>query len=463
MDLDTINNDLRAMICGYGLEYVDIPDKEDAVAIYNLFRKQNIPIVSLDTSAIFLFYLAFYYYSIEEEVELAKIYYKMAIDKDFVPAINNLAYLYHRERDFILAEKYYLMAIEKNCKMAVFNLAMMYDRLYKRELAIKYYLQDLSESIDYNNSCKRLNYLLNKYGDISFFIQAKPYLSASNQKKLNKILTFIQDFKHGNFNSRLMEDMDCTSCKMTRVVVFLHCGHPLCTKCFHNGNKCGMCLHDKNTPNHKKLDNPVNQEKNIPKTELEMIKQVLVNYSLLDMMIPEDDIRRIKRLLYEDIIEYRHSDVYIFFLIFYYITKKQHVTQAMSFCNYLMEKRNTDSTLLTNMAILLEDHDSELSEKIYLMAIEKNNTEAMFRLAKKYYDSSKRKLGKKYFLMAANEYHIAAREWINIYLKSKFNVNLLLQSESFLNENNTEKLNKFLVYVYENHDSDFNKYIADSR
>ncbi|MEZ5041914.1 MAG: tetratricopeptide repeat protein [Saprospiraceae bacterium] len=90
--------------------------------------------------------LAYCYYYLGK-THLAENYWKMAIEKGHVGALNNLALLYKNEyKDFEKARDYYLQAIEKGDVAALNNLALLYEEEYKDpEKARDYYLQAIEK------------------------------------------------------------------------------------------------------------------------------------------------------------------------------------------------------------------------------------------------------------------------------------------------------------------------------
>ena len=72
---------------------------------------------------------------------LAEKYFIMAIDKNNIDSIHNLAVLYYINRRYQLAEKYFLMAINKSHTRSMNKLALYYEQICSNyQLAEKYYL-----------------------------------------------------------------------------------------------------------------------------------------------------------------------------------------------------------------------------------------------------------------------------------------------------------------------------------
>ncbi|MBN1998630.1 hypothetical protein JW935_13810 [candidate division KSB1 bacterium] len=78
----------------------------------------------------------------KKDIDRARRYLLMAVEKEDAGAMNNLALLYNNEyKDFKKAEKYYLMAVEKEDANAMNNLAQLYVNEFKDfKNAEKYYL-----------------------------------------------------------------------------------------------------------------------------------------------------------------------------------------------------------------------------------------------------------------------------------------------------------------------------------
>jgi len=89
--------------------------------------------------------LADYYQFIENNYELMKKYYLMAIELNNSGAMNNLARHYqYNEKNYDLMKKYYLMAIQLNDSDAMNNLAYYYKNTEKNyDLMKKYYLMGI--------------------------------------------------------------------------------------------------------------------------------------------------------------------------------------------------------------------------------------------------------------------------------------------------------------------------------
>jgi TPR repeat protein len=126
---ETISNALFIM----ALISNELKDNEKVIKYYKMaIEKDNV-----DS----MYNLASLYKNELKDNEKAIKYYKMAIEKEHVGAMNNLALLYHNElKDNDQAIKYYKMAIEKEHVEAMNNLALLYNtELKDNNQAIKYY------------------------------------------------------------------------------------------------------------------------------------------------------------------------------------------------------------------------------------------------------------------------------------------------------------------------------------
>ena len=118
--------------------YIPIEEEKALWNIYNLFvdKKYFEPTTNME-----MFYMGRYYQNIEINYDRAEKYYRMAIEKNNIDAINSLAVFYEQKRaNYDLAEKYYLIAVEKNNSRAMNNLANLYKKKENYDLAEKYYL-----------------------------------------------------------------------------------------------------------------------------------------------------------------------------------------------------------------------------------------------------------------------------------------------------------------------------------
>jgi len=90
--------------------------------------------------------LAVLYETEKKDIDNADKYYRMASEKGDVDAMLNLALLYHMEKhDIDKAEKYYKMAIEKGNRKACFNIALLYYEQQKNKKAALEYITKVKE------------------------------------------------------------------------------------------------------------------------------------------------------------------------------------------------------------------------------------------------------------------------------------------------------------------------------
>lgn len=123
------------------------------------------------TNGYILFFIGEYYeFKNINYNEMIK-YYLMAIDKDNINAMNNLARHYESIHDYDNTVKYYLMAIDKGCSSAMNNLGYYYFYYEAdHDEMLKYFLM----AIEYGNKTAMKN-LGHYYSLISDFDNAKKY------------------------------------------------------------------------------------------------------------------------------------------------------------------------------------------------------------------------------------------------------------------------------------------------
>lgn len=540
-DLAKIEDDIRTKMSDHDIRYVKIPS-EHLQAVYNIFNQGIID--ETNKCPEYLYYVALYYHKYMINLPLAKKYYKLAVEKNFVWAMNNLGVLYNKEKDYKMAQKYYIMAINNGSTLALNNLgalykylgkhelalkyfvkaidagentaikhvanlnnrkgdynvaekyylkaldlgimdghelAAMYDKRNKYELAEKYYLLSISKgnkksvyklammynnlekydlAINYyimaaetnnQNAVNKINKILKNKYDVELAIRTKPYLDHNNKTKLEHILKYFRENRDNNFNGRLMDNMECSYCRDSSTqVLFLYCGHPLCTKCYKNKVVCTLCQTTVEINNNFSGYDTMT----VGDIAREIIHDRITRaYDYLFMPIPDSELPAIYKLFYKNFVdENNQSEIYIFYLAIYYYMKniESERIKAVACNDFLLQTGNV--LAIVNLGINHErnkEYDDAI--KYYLMAVEKNNNIAMYRLARIYlYKKEKKELAIKYFMMAANEYNIDARNKINEILEHDFNIELATQAESFLNKTNTETLNNFLMQYLEN-------------
>ena len=165
-------------------------------------------------------------------------YYLMAIENNNIKSINNLADLYYVQRNYNLAEKYYLLAIDYDNSNKIINLINIYEKQKKYDFVKKYLL--FAANYHHTEAKSKINLLLKKKFDIDFAIKANEFLNEKNLKLLNSIVCYVEN-NTNNFSSILINNMDCMKCKETKKVIFISCGHPICTQCYDNETKCTIC------------------------------------------------------------------------------------------------------------------------------------------------------------------------------------------------------------------------------
>lgn len=394
--------------------------------------------------------------------ELAIEYYLKAIDafEDFIirsPEVNELyvydaetrvgqlynelACLYYGVFQHNLVVNHLQIAMQKGNDAAIMNLASFYGNKCENIMQIKYLLMAVEKNN--KNACVTLNDILLYEFDFEIAIKIQHHLTERNKKKLDKILAYIRDKIDGNFNGRLMPNMDCTKCQENSTVLFLICGHPICIDCFRDGSQCVICCENKNEPNISDMADPESQQR-------QMLLKKLSQWDYVYIPIPDNELKNIYDLIVNNIVDdTNQSDVYIFYRVIHLYRFNSDFPLAMVNNEILFAKGNVAAII--NLGIkhmMLNEYQN--AEKYFSRALETGSVEAMYRVARFYDEYAVKKLAKKYYTMAANEYHFRAREWINNKLHKKFSVRLALESESFLDNININRLNKFLVYIYDN-------------
>lgn len=148
-------------------------------------------------------------YEEQKKYKLAEEYHLMAIEKDIVVSMDDLATLYQEQGKYELSEKYYLMAIEKGYTVSIDKLECLFDK--------------------YKNNDLRLYHALicaNKSDSVNIEIQ-----------KLEKIYK-IQCFKN---KKNLLGKIDkCPICFESTLLIPYECAHYICCSCYMID--CSICV-----------------------------------------------------------------------------------------------------------------------------------------------------------------------------------------------------------------------------
>ena len=154
-------------------------------------------------------------YKIQNNLKLAKKYYVMAIRKGNDPiAMNNLACIYNlKQKKYKLAELYYLMAIRNNNSLAMNNLAEMYKTQNNLELAIKYYLMAIEKDNESTINGSMMNNLACVYYRKKEYILAEKYYLMGIKKNCKAALDNLKGFYNNNLKlyyelSKISENND---------------------------------------------------------------------------------------------------------------------------------------------------------------------------------------------------------------------------------------------------------------
>ena len=194
-------------------------------------------------------------YKNQNKYELAEIYYKIIIEKNYnyeiAIAMNGLGIIYEEQGKYELAEKYYLMAVEKNNDNAIYNIGDFYCEQNKYILAEKYYLmiieKDKSCVIPYHN-LGNLYYKWNKYE------LAKDYYSIAIEKGCIDSISILAKLCNPlelyyiltnrmtkNKKRNLSKVYECTICLENTNVIPRECAHYYCYSCYVKIDKCVIC------------------------------------------------------------------------------------------------------------------------------------------------------------------------------------------------------------------------------
>jgi len=187
----------------YDLKYVKIENENSLEKIYNLFKNNIFEEPSTDVE---YYYYGNYYDEIEENYDLMKKYYLMAIELNHSYAMYNLAQHYqYPEKNYELMKKYYLMAIELNHSYAMYNLASYYGYTEKNyDLMKKYFLM----AIELNNS-NAMYWLADyyKYTEKNYDLMKKYYLMAIELNDSDAMYDLGQYYENteDNYDSSFVE------------------------------------------------------------------------------------------------------------------------------------------------------------------------------------------------------------------------------------------------------------------
>jgi hypothetical protein len=112
------------------------------ININNSIEKEKIQVDKSED----IYKLGYHYQYTEQNYELMKKYYLMAIDKGHIDAMNYLGHYYQEiEHNYELMKKYYLMAIDKGDTDAMYYLGHYYQEIEKNEELYKKYMDMYNE------------------------------------------------------------------------------------------------------------------------------------------------------------------------------------------------------------------------------------------------------------------------------------------------------------------------------
>src|SRR5436190_1874763 len=176
--------------------YIKINDNILLENIFELFINnsniKNIP----DNDMLYL-YLGIFNF-IKKNYDEMKKYYLLAIEKNNMMAINNLAYYYYKEKNYEEMKKYCVMALDKN------NFV-------------------LDKSI--------INQYLDIKFDVGFALKFKDYLTNYNYDLLNKFIIAYYKIKDVENLLNISKDK-CAICYDIKYMIILKCKHSVCYECY---------------------------------------------------------------------------------------------------------------------------------------------------------------------------------------------------------------------------------------
>lgn len=143
----------------YDMYYIKIDNTDDIKIIYDLFSTETI--MHNDVTKLSSIVLNYYgiFNKIKNNNKETEKYYKLAIEKGSIIAIQNLASHYDDQENYETAEKYYKMSYEKSIPESIFILAKFYDDRKKFEEAEKYYKLCIENIYKTSANNRSLNYI----------------------------------------------------------------------------------------------------------------------------------------------------------------------------------------------------------------------------------------------------------------------------------------------------------------
>lgn len=226
----------------------------------------------LHNNIILLNYLGLYYNYKTRDLNTAKKYYLLAIDKNCDMAMNNLGVLHMEKEQYVLAEMYFMKAVEKNNADAMNGLGILYKRIGNEEMAEKYYLMAI-EKMTHRMSCNLgLLYHDQKKYDLAekiflmavernnpdgllylkglcYSTQLKMYHVLVNiknkndliNKKINELKSNKKIIYYENKKVNMTKIDDCSICFENTKLIPRKCAHYYCYNCYVELNECAIC------------------------------------------------------------------------------------------------------------------------------------------------------------------------------------------------------------------------------
>ncbi len=363
------------------------------------------------------------------DFKMAEKYYLMAVEKEHVSAMYNLALLYQLEfKDFQKAEKYYLMAVEKKHASAMYNLALLYEKKFKDfQKAEKFYLL----AVEKKHASAMYNLALLYQLEFKDFQKAeKFYLLAVEKEHVGAMynLALLYELEFKDFQKAEKFYLLAVEKKHANAVYNLALLYEKEFKDFQRAEKFYLMAVEKGAAyamNNLALLYQL-EFKDFQKAEKYYLMAVekehasaMYNLALLYQLEFKDFQKAGK--FYLMAVEKGHASA-MYNLALLYEKEFKDFQKAEKF--YLMAVEKEHTRAMYNLALLYEREfkDFQKAEKFYLMAVEKETAYAMNNLALLYQLEFKDfQKAEKYYLMAVEKEHASAMYNLALLYEQKFN------------------------------------------
>src|SRR5439155_958881 len=180
---------------------------------------------------------------IKKNYDEMKKYYLLAIEKNNMMALNNLAFYYYKNNQFEDMLKYFLIGVDKGDTISMNNLAYFYYKEKNYEEMKKYCVM----ALDKNNFVldkSIINQYLDIKFDVGFALKFKDYLTNYNYDLLNKFIIAYYKIKDVENLLNISKDK-CAICYDIKYMIILKCKHSVCYECYEQIDKCPLCRNKK--------------------------------------------------------------------------------------------------------------------------------------------------------------------------------------------------------------------------